>query len=66
MAEMVFDACSNGRDIVKSDEVISYVRDNWVNKDSNLKQVVISSSKFIIIEILIYLSSKLKAAIIKI
>ena len=66
MAEMVFDACSNGRDIVKSDEVISYVRDNWVNKDSNLKQVVSSSSKFIIIEILIYLSSKLKAAIIKI
>ena len=39
VAGMVFDACSSGSGVVKSADIISYVRDNWVHKESDLKQV---------------------------
>ena len=36
---MVFDACSNGSGVIKSADVITYVRDNWVHKENDVKQV---------------------------
>ena len=39
VAEMVFEACSKGSGVVKSADIISYVRDNWVQKESDVKQV---------------------------
>ncbi|XP_063680284.1 myosin-13-like isoform X2 [Bolinopsis microptera] len=38
VASMVFDACSNGSGVVKSAEIIAYVRNNWVHKESDIKQ----------------------------
>ena len=39
MAEMVFDACDDGSGVVKCSGIIQYVRENWVHKENDAKQV---------------------------
>ena len=39
VAEIVFEACDNGHRAVKSADVVRYVKENWVLKDTDTKQV---------------------------
>ena len=39
MAEIVFDACEDGSGHTSTDDIIIYVKQNWIQKGDNLQEV---------------------------